>query len=148
MSSQHQVAKRDRILAYIECVLIGGSTKKEAYLTCIDSTCQNPSAAVVTLEKSKEYQDIHAVISTDENYKFQARVMAVRGKFIGLVEKNIDMAAKVLDEAGNTGDLVKKGAAVRLANETVQAMASASGAAAAPSTPGGVGKIDKRGVIS
>ena len=86
---------RDKILQYIEAVLIHAYTKKDAYLAFIDNDCRAPYAAISRMEKKKEFQDILAVITTDENYKFQLQAQRVKGKFLGLIEDNIDTATAV-----------------------------------------------------
>jgi len=100
------------------------------------------------MEKKKEYQDLFATISTDENYKFQMRAQTVKGKYLGLIEKNIDTADKILDEVSTDESTLKdKATAVRLVNETVGALAVISGGAP-PVGQSGAPKLDKSGVIS
>jgi hypothetical protein len=145
--SKGLVQQRDKVLQYIEATLVHGYTKKDAYLAFIDSDCKAPHQAIARLEKNKEYQDILAVITSDENYKFQIRAQRVKGKFLGLVEKNIDTADQVLDDVKNSEDVKSKAVAVRLVNETIQAMSVISGGAPPVGQPGNP-KLDKSGVVS
>lgn len=140
------IQPRDKVLQYIEATLVHGYTKKDAYLAFIDSECKAPHAAISRMEKKKDYQDILTVVTSDENYKFQIRTQRVRGKFLGLVEDNIDTATQVLKDVKKE-DTKTKAVAVRLVNETIQAMSVISGGtppAGQPGTP----KLDKSGVIS
>lgn len=137
---------RDKVLDYIEAILVHSYSKKDAYLAFIDPECKNPHAAIARMEKRKEYQEIYAVVTSDENYKFLAKAQRVKSKFLNLVEKNIDTADKVLDDV-KSSDVRSKATAVRLVNETVQAMAVVSGAGGVATQPGAP-KLDKSGVIS
>jgi len=138
-----EVAKRSKILSYIEATLTGGLTKKDAYLTHVDDKVKNPTAAVARLERSKEFQDIYHTLITDENYKFQESAQRVRSKYLGLIEKNIDTAGSMLDGADTTSEKAK---AVRLTNETIQAMAIVANPT--PADREGSKPINKSGVIS
>lgn len=146
MSSIQVIQKRDKILEYIQATLTQGYNKKDAYLAFIDSDIKNVHSAINRLEKSKEYQEIYAVIVSDENYQFQMRTQKVKGKYLNLLEKNIDTADSILDDAKGE-DLQTRGAAVRLANETLQALAVVSGGPPPTGQPGHP-RLDKSGVIT
>jgi hypothetical protein len=133
------------MLQYIEATLMHGYSKKDAYLNFIDGTNKNPVAAANRLEKKQEYRDIYATVSTDENHQFQIRAQKVRGKFLKLVEKNIDTVDGVLEDV-QAENLQSKATAVRLVNETVQAMSVVSGGA--PEQRSNAPRLDKSGVIS
>lgn len=145
--SKGLVQRRDKVLQYIEAILVHAYTKKDAYLAFIDSDCKAPHQAIARMENNKEYQDILAVIASDENYKFQIRTQRVRGKFLGLVEKNIDTADQVLEDVKDSENVKDKAVAVRLVNETIQAMSVISGGTPPAGQPGNP-KIDKSGVVS
>lgn len=139
------IQHRDKVLQYIEGWLVRGLSKKEAYSTYIDGTVKDVGGAIARLERRKEYQDIYVVVMGDENYKLQERAKRVRGKYLGLIEKNIDTADGLLDDV-KEGETRDKATAVRLVNETIQAMA----VVANPTSPqgGGTESINKAGVIS
>lgn len=137
-----ELSQRSKTLRYIEGVLIQGMTKSQAYKTYVNDSIKDASSAVARLERSKEFQDLQATLMTDENYKFKAAAQRVKGKYLGLIEKNIDKAGEMLDEAGSTADKAK---AVRLTNETIQAMAIV--ATPVPQQDGAA-PINKAGVIS
>lgn len=135
------------MIAYIEATLVRGYTKKAAYQEFVDRDVKDPQQAVLRMEKKKEFKDLYQSIYTDDNMRLQLRMNQVKGKFVAVVEKNID----VLDEAlelvkGDKGTTREKATVVRLANETIQAMSVVSGAgsAQAPGAP----KIDRSGVVS
>jgi hypothetical protein len=137
---------RDKVLQYIEAVLVNGYTKKDAFQAFIDSEVKNPHQAIAKMESKKEYQELYAVITSDENYKFQIQAQRVRGKYLNFIEKNIDTADQMLDDAKKE-DLRTRAAVVRLSNETIQAMAVVSGGPQPPQQPGTM-RLDRSSVVS
>lgn len=131
------------MLAYINATLFEGMTKKEAYLTHINSTLSHPHQAVLALEKKPEFRELYDHIMEDDNARLQAKANKIKLKYASLIEKNIDTASAILDEVED-GELQDKAVAVRLVNETVGAMAIVSGT----SQPTAPGKLDKSGVVS
>lgn len=138
---------RDKALLYIQAILIQGYTKKDAYLAHINPDERNPFAKIKTMESKKEYQDLLAVVRSDDNFRIDIKAQEVRGKYLGLIEQNIDTAAEMLTEVKKDSDIKMKGQVVRLVNETITALAVVSGGTPAKQ-PGNVPKLDRSGVVS
>lgn len=144
--SLSRTTKRDRILDYIEGVLLKGYTKQDAYLAFIDEKAKNPRQSMAAMERTKEFQDLHATIMSDDNMIIASRITRIQGKFTSLVEKNIDTMGSMLDDVAK-GNRKDRAATVRLANETISAMAVISNSGVTPANEPRK-KIDAGGIIS
>jgi hypothetical protein len=141
-----QRQSRDRMLEYIQGILIQRMTKKQAYLTYIDPDAKNPNQSIVAMENKAEFKAMHKVISGDANLQINARMIQVRDKFVRVVEKNLDTIDQLFDDVKN-GETKEKATVVRLANETISAMAVVAGAGGGGNDPHAP-KVDTGGVIS
>lgn len=135
------------MLAYIEATLLHGYTKKDAYLEFIDPASKNPTVMFSLMEKKKEFKDLYAVIYSDDQAQIMAKANTVRLKYVKLMEQNIDLMSEVMTEAKKTDGLREKATAVRLANETISAMAIVSGNGQ-PADGRKQPKLDAGGIIS
>lgn len=115
-----QRLSRDQIVAYIEAVLFQGYTKKDAYLSHVNKDISNVHQAISALEKREDFQEVYRVLNSDGNLEVREAALRMKKKYANLIEKNIDKATDVLDEAET---IKEKAAAVRLVNETVGALA-------------------------
>jgi len=133
---------KEQITAYIEAVLFKKSTKKAAYLEHINPNISNVPQAISVLEKRTDFKDMYGVLNSDLNLQSQESMLRIQSKYAKMVEKNIDVATDVLDQAN---DQKQKSSAVRLVNETVGALAIISG----NSNPEDKNpkKLDKSGII-
>ena len=110
---------RNSMIEYIQAVLVGGISKKKAYLEFIDPNSKDAAAAVNRMEKRPDFIKLHASIKADDALQMEKSVSRVKLKYVKLIEKNMDTMSDVLD---NAEDMKEKAIAVRLANETITAM--------------------------
>lgn len=141
--TQPKKASRDQIIAYIQDILFRGKTKTQSYKDNINDEIKDVFPAIKSLENREDFKAIYNVLDSDGNLAAQTTALKVRNKYIKLIEKNLDTAAEVLDEAETIKD---KATAVRLVNETVGALAPiASGSPEGHA--GGGGKLKRGGAV-
>lgn len=132
---------KDQMVAYATDVVMNGATKKDAYLRNVKDVNQ-VHIAIARMEKTDEYQSILSSIMGDDAAKLATKVRRVQDKYVGLIEKNIDTASKILDKVAD-GEVKDQAIAVRLVNETVGAMGVVTGTAQ-PQAPG---QLNKAGAV-
>lgn len=138
---------RDDVIKYIEATLFGGMTKKDAYMEYINPDIKNVHGAITTMENKKEFKDLYQALFSDDALKAQHTIQRVRNKFAGLVENNIDATSKILQDVmqDDKASQRSKSGAVRLANETISAMAVIQGAT--PVEQDGNKKLNRGSVV-
>lgn len=137
----------DKIIAYVHDILLQGMTKKDSYQKNINNSISNVHRSIGALERTQTFKDIYASIITDDNLRMKEKVAKVKSKYLGLIELNIDTMTNVLKEAAKSegeNSLKDKAIAVRLANETVGAMAIVDG----PNNAQPVGALKKDHLVS
>lgn len=130
MSLKRRSPSRDDIVAYIQATLFQGKTKADAYREFINPDIKNVTNAVYALEKRSEFVAVYQTLNSDGNLELQEMALRLKKKYGKMIERNIDTATELLDEAETNKD---KATAVRLVNETVGAMAVIQGPGQSPS---------------
>ena len=123
---------RGQIVSYIEATLVQGKAKPAAYREFIDSSDGNVKPGIRKLESSKEFKAIAEVITTDADREMELAALKVRRKYISLMDRSLDAANNLIDAAvamDKREETTKNTAmAIRLSNETIQAMGNLAGA--------------------
>lgn len=118
--------ERERWVKYAEATILRGEAKPAAYRKYIDSSPSNVSVAIKNLEKRKEFKSIAEVLSTDSDRELEYLATKVKKKYINLMDKNIEAMSNTIDQAQKIdeeeGTAKNTAMAIRLANETLQAV--------------------------
>lgn len=128
MPVTRSLLNKEAAVKYIQAITYKGYKKKAAYIQYIDPNCnqKNVHTLIANMEKKPEFMEMVKVVMSDSSMELQQDVARVKGKFVKLVESNIDTMTQVL--TGVKGKEMKEQAtAIRLANETVTAMGAVSG---------------------
>lgn len=115
---------REMLVQYIQATVVGGVGKKVAYTSFINPLERHPSQAAHQLESRNEYHELKQTIIDNDDIVLKKTSTRLRSKYASMVERNIEVATSMLDEAE---DNKEKSQAVRLVNETVQALAVIGG---------------------
>lgn len=137
---------REVIISYIEACLTKGYTKKAAYIQFVnpDASPKSVHSLIRSFEKGKDFQEIQKVLMEDDNLQLAVRMADVRRKFVGMVDRTIDTMGEIFDEAKDSKEKAK---AVRLANETVTALAVVSGNGGDTANKGGKPPVDPSSIV-
>lgn len=108
------------IVKYIEAILVGGFSKRQAYRDNINADIKNIDQAISVLERKAEFKALYETVLRDHNTRITSSIEAVKASYVDLIGTNIKVAKEVLEEAE---DNTEKARAVRLANETISSMA-------------------------
>lgn len=124
---------REDALKYIEATLLGGMTKKDAYLAHINPNVKNPNQAITVMENKKDFIDLYQMVFSDDVLKIQHAAKRVQSKYVNLMEKNIDTAVVVLEEVNKKeSTMSEKVIGIKLVNETLSAMSVVVNSGIAP----------------
>lgn len=140
-------ATSNQIVAYITDTLVRGVTKQDAYRMHVNASIVDVYNAIARMEKTEQFAQIYDMITSDDNYRVAAVVKEAKLDYAMMVRKNMQVMGEVYQRVeGEDASLKDKSAAIRLGNETIQAMAVVGGGAQ-HQTPSAPGQLDKGSAV-